>query len=144
LTRVQFFHNADDRLTVAAAWLRESWRQRRQVVVFAPVAAIAGRIDQLLWTQPATGFVPHCNAGSPLAGETPIVLAANLEQLPHDQVLLNLGDETPPGFSRFETLVEIVSSDEEDRQAARARFRYYRERGYAIETTDLTAEPQPW
>lgn len=144
MTHVRFFHNAGDRLTVAAGWLRESWRRRQRVVVFAPLATVASRLDQLLWSQPATSFLPHCSAESVLAGETPIVLAASLDRLPHDQVLLNLGDETPPGFSRFETLIEIVSGDEEDRQTARARFRYYRERGYTIEATDLAAEPQPW
>ena len=141
MTRIQFFHNADDRVSAAADWLRRCWQQRQAVMVFAPTAAVAGRLDQLLWTQPATGFVPHCPATSALAAETPIVIAGSLDHLVHDKMLLNLDDATPPGFSRFETLVEIVSSSEDDRQAARGRFRYYRERGYAIDTTDLAATP---
>ena len=144
MTRIRFYHNAADRLAVAAAWLRENWRQRQPVVVYSPDISLANRLDQMLWSQPATGFIPHCSNESPLAAETPVVLAANLDQLPHDQMLLNLGDDTPPGFSRFENLVEIVSCDENDRQAARQRFRHYRERGYAIDTKDLIAEPQSW
>ena len=143
MTRIQFFHNADDRVSAAAAWLRHCWQQRQPVMVFAPSPAVAGRLDQMLWTQPATGFVPHCPAGSPLAAETPIVIAEGLDTLVHDRILLNLDDATPPGFSRFETLVEIVSASEDDRQAARTRFRYYRERGYAIDTTDL-GSTTPW
>jgi DNA polymerase-3 subunit chi len=144
VTRVRFYHNAPDRLAAAAAWLRECWREQRPVVVYVPEAAVAGRLDQLLWTQPATGFIPHCTGDSPLAAETPIVLAAGIDRIPHDQVLLNLGDETPPGFSRFEDLVEIVGQDETDRLAARTRFKHYRDRGYAIETTDLASERQSW
>ena len=144
MPRIRFYHNAGDRLAVAAAWLWQSWRQRQPVVVYTPNRALADRLDQMLWSQPATGFMPHCSGESSLAAETPVVLASNLDQLPHDQTLLNLGDETPPGFSRFENLIEIVSCDDNDRQAARLRFRHYRERGYAIDTNDLSAEPQAW
>ena len=60
----------------------------------------------------------------------------------HDQVLINLRAEWPPFFSRFQRLVEIVSLDEEDCGSARGRFRFYRDRGYAIQTHDLSASAQ--
>jgi DNA polymerase-3 subunit chi len=41
-------------------------------------------------------------------------------------------------FSRFQRLVEIVGRDDEDREAARARFRFYRDRGYEIVNHDLS------
>ena len=41
-------------------------------------------------------------------------------------------------FSRFQRLIEIVSADDaDDKQQARERFRYYRDRGYEIRTHDL-------
>jgi DNA polymerase-3 subunit chi len=139
VTRIQFLHGAPDRLAAAAGWLREAWQRRLAVVVFVPSAEAAERLDRLLWTQPATGFLPHCTSASSLAAETPVVLAADLERLPHDRCLLNLADELPPGFSRFEELVEIVSTDDAVRLPARDRFRHYRERGYALESRDLSA-----
>jgi DNA polymerase-3 subunit chi len=52
--------------------------------------------------------------------------------LPHQQVLLNLDAPVPAGFERFERLIDIVTDDEADRQDARARWRHYADRGYAI------------
>ncbi|RDJ93817.1 DNA polymerase III subunit chi, partial [Lacticaseibacillus rhamnosus] len=40
-------------------------------------------------------------------------------------------------FSRFQRLVEIVGTDASDRQAARERYRFYRDRGYEIRTHQL-------
>ncbi|HEV7392095.1 MAG TPA: DNA polymerase III subunit chi, partial [Burkholderiales bacterium] len=56
-----------------------------------------------------------------------------------DQVLLNLREEWPPYFGRFERLIEIVSVDPEDRRSARDRYKFYRDRGYDIRTHDLGA-----
>ena len=76
-----------------------------------------------------------------LAGETPIWIDHVVEH-PGDQpdracVLINLQAEPPPFFSRFERLAEIVGIDEEDAVAARARYRFYRERGYELRTHNL-------
>jgi DNA polymerase III subunit chi len=137
VTRIQFLHSAPDRLAAAAEWLRLAWQKHQSVLVYVPARQAAEQLDRLLWSQPATGFLPHCAADSSLATETPIVLAAQLDDLPHDRCLLNLGDELPPGFSRFAELVEIVSTADADRLPARERFKFYRERGYALEARDI-------
>lgn len=137
MTRVLFLHGASDRLAAAARWLGEAVQAKRSVLVYAPMEETAERLDRLLWTQVATGFVPHARAGSPLAAMSPIVIASEISTLPHDQALLNLGDEVPPSFSRFEELVEIVSGEDAVRIPARERFKFYRERGYAPESHDL-------
>lgn len=138
MTHIQFLHGAPDRLAAAGEWLRQARLRRETVLVYVPRRDLAERLDRLLWIQPATGFLPHCHADAPLAAETPILLAATLDPLPQDRCLLNLGDELPPGFARFEELVEIVSTDDTDRLPARERFRFYRERGYAMESRDIS------
>jgi DNA polymerase-3 subunit chi len=137
VTHIRFYSNADDRLQAACAWLAASWRQKQSVVVFAPQADVAERLDRMLWTQPATGFLPHCAAEAALSGETPVLIARRIEEVVQDACLLNLSDEIPPGFSRFEELVEIISTDDAVRLPARERFRFYRERGYALENRSL-------
>ena len=137
MTSIIFLSNANDRVQAAAAWIAAAWQERKPVTVFAPEMETAERLDRQLWIQPAIGFLPHCRADSPLAAETPVLIAANLDQLTQDRCLLNLSNEVPPGFSRFEELVEVVSVDDRDRIPARDRFRFYRERGYAIEARNL-------
>ncbi|RLJ63626.1 DNA polymerase III subunit chi [Sulfurisoma sediminicola] len=139
MTKVLFLHGASDRLAAAARWLTEATVTRRTVLVYAPREETAERLDRLLWTQAATSFVAHARADSPLAVESPIVITCDIGALPHDQVLLNLGDEVPPNFARFEELVEVVSGDDEVRLSARERFKFYRERGYAPESRDIGA-----
>lgn len=132
MTKVLFYHGAGDRLQAVAAWLSNAYRERRQVLVYAPDPAIAERLDRLLWTQQSTLFLPHARADDPLAAETPVLIASNLATLPQEECLLNLSDEVPPGFSRFSELVEIVSDAGDDRLPARDRFKFYRERGYDL------------
>lgn len=138
MTNVAFFHGASDRIQAAADWLARTGYASRSVVVYVPSGADCQRLDRLLWTVPATSFVAHCKANDRLAGETPIVLATTLEELAHDDCLLNLSDEVPPGFSRFRQLVEIISIDDRDRQPGRERFRFYRERGYPLSNDDIS------
>jgi len=139
VTHIEFLHDAPDRVAAAADWLRGAFRKRQPVLVYVPERQTAEQLDRLLWTQPATSFLPHCGAASSLAAETPIVLADSLDSLPHDRCLLNLGNELPPGFSRFEELVEIVSTADADRLPARERFKFYRERGYAINARSIAS-----
>lgn len=148
MTKVNFFHGANDRVMAAAAWLLLAWSKRKdaaahQVVVFIPDAALADRLDRQLWLQPAGSFVPHCRASSPLASETPIIigdaLESLLESLSAHRQLLNLSDSVPPEFSRFDQVVEIVSQAGADKLPARDRFKFYRERGYELHNQDISA-----
>lgn len=138
MTQVFFYHGAPDKLAAACSLLGKACAQKKPVLVYAPQPEVAGLLDRLLWTQPALSFVPHCRADSPLAGETPILIADALEQLPQDERLMNLGPAVPPGFSRFQSLIEVVGQEEEDRTAARDRVKFYKDRGYEIRYFDLS------
>lgn len=138
MTRISFLHGAADRIQSAAQWLQQSLRERQTVLVYVPDAEQAAHLDRLLWTQPALSFLPHCRIDSPLAGETPILLTDQLDTPSQAGCLLNLGNTLPATFSRFEHLVEIVSIDDADRLPARERFKFYRERGYAVDSRDIS------
>jgi hypothetical protein len=58
---------------------------------------------------------------SPLAAETPVLIAGTLDAVPHDERLFNLSAEVPPGFSRFASLIEVVGQDREERRRPPAR-----------------------
>lgn len=138
MTQIFFLHGARDRLQAVAAWLGRACNEGRPVLVYVPASDRCKQLDRLLWSHPATGFTPHCHAESELAAETPITLAAELDNPLHDTCLLNLSDEIPPGFSRFQQLIEIVSVADSDRLPGRERYRFYRERGYPLESHDIS------
>lgn len=139
MTAIDFYVNATERERIACRLAAKSLAQGRRMLVLAPDPELARRLDRLMWTWPATGFVPHCMVSDPLAAQTPVLIAAAPEAAPSCSVLLNLGSECPPGFERYERVLEIVSGDAEDRRLARLRYGWYRDRGYAIRTHDLTA-----
>lgn len=139
MTQITFLHGARDRLQAVAAWLGNANGRGEPVLVYVPDSERCDQLDRLLWMQPATGFTPHCRAEDELMAETPIILATELGNTSLDGRLLNLSDEIPPGFSRFRQLIEIVSIEDHDRAAGRERFRFYRERGYPLETRDVSA-----
>lgn len=137
MTRIDFYSNAESRIQVACQLVARAAREQSLVVVYAPDQGAARSFDKLLWTYQAIGFVPHCLETDPLSSETPVVIASDDSGLAHYRILVNLHSESPPSFSRFERLIEIVSTEEEDRQQARGRFRFYRDRGYEIHHHDL-------
>lgn len=138
MTRIDFYSNAESKLQVACQLVARAAKERMQVVVYASDPTAARSFDKLLWTYQAIGFVPHCLASDPLSAETPVVIAYEGAEHAHYRVLLNLHTESPPSFSRFERLIEVVGTDEDDRQQARTRFRFYRDRGYEIQHHDLS------
>lgn len=137
MTTIDFYFNAVDRLQVACRLAGKAVAQKKRVLVYAPSAELAQRIDRTLWTWPAIGFVPHCMSDDPLAGETPVLIAMDGRAAPVCEVLLNLAPEHPDFFERYDRLLEIVSQEDDDRKAARTRFAWYRDRGYAIRSHDL-------
>jgi len=137
MTEVTFYTHADDPLDVARRVAAKAHGQGKQVMIYAPDAAVADAIDRLLWTTPALGFVPHCRDSDALAGETPVLIGADADAVRHADVMINLHSGEPPAFARFERLVEIVGLDEAGVEAGRERYRFYKTRGYALKTHDL-------
>ena len=138
MTRIDFHFNAPDKLHYASRLVRKVYRSGRRVVVYGDPAAIA-ELDRVLWTFSPLDFIPHVGPADPLAGRTPVILCSEPADTPHTDVLVNLSGRTPPFFSRFERMVEVVTPDEPDRAGARERWRFYRDRGYPLESHDLTA-----
>jgi DNA polymerase III subunit chi len=142
MTQIDFYTHVGNKLQIACKLAAKAHAQGLRVAVLCADAASAQQFDRMLWSASPLTFVPHCAVNHPLAARTPVVIDHEgliNTQPAHDEVLLNLRDEWPPAFSRFQRLIEIVSQDEADRLSARARFKFYRDRGYDIRTHDLSA-----
>jgi DNA polymerase III subunit chi len=137
VTTIDFYFNAEDRFQVACRLAGKAQAQKKRLLIYAPDSEAASRIDRMLWTWPAIGFVPHCLAHEALAAETPVLIASDAGECGDCALLLNLGAGCPPHFERFERLLEIVPTDEAGRQEGRERYRFYQARGYKIGSHDL-------
>ncbi len=138
MTQVFFYHGASDRIAAACALLGGAYAKRKPMLVFAPDRSVADSLDRMLWTHPALSFVPHCRADSALAAETPILIADSLSTISQNERLMNLSQDIPPGFSQFESLIEVVGQDEIDRIAARDRVKFYKDQGCDVRYFNLS------
>ena len=136
MTSIDFYTNVAQPLKLAAKIVAKAYRMHGSVRVLTPDADTTHALDRLLWLDPPLAFLPHCRMDSSVAGETPIWIDERLEHTGPAAVLVNLHPEPPPFFSRFERLAELVAADAAQLAAGRARFRFYRERGYELKQHD--------
>ncbi|MGE0329427.1 MAG: DNA polymerase III subunit chi [Ramlibacter sp.] len=143
MTAIEFHFNAPDRLSYACRLLRKAVGKGARLVVTGE-GGLLRELDTTLWTFSPLEFVPHCHgqAAPDVLAASPVVLTEAVHDTPHHQVLVNLGGPVPEGFERFERLIEVVTLDEDDRQAARGRWKHYADRGYAIRKNDLALKEQ--
>ena len=139
MTQIDFYVHVENKLQTLCMLAAKALAKNVRMMILTPDAQATERVDKLLWTQPAIGFLPHCRCAHRLARVTPIILDHGADPVVHEEVLVNLCDECPPVFSRFERLIEIVGLEDDDRERARNRYRFYRDRGYEIRTHDLAA-----
>ena len=139
MTQIFFYHNAADRIAAASALIGKAFLQNKALLVYAPDTEVASALDRHLWMVPPTGFIPHVRGNSPLAGETPVLIADTLDSLDGlPQRLFNLSSAIPPGFSRFTSVIEVVGQPDDERLAGRERVKFYKDRGYEIKYFDLS------
>jgi DNA polymerase-3 subunit chi len=142
MTKIDFYYHVENKFQTACSLSAKAYARGMKVLAFCADAEASQKFSRMLWTAPALSFIPHCTADDKLAPVTPVIVDHAGANPIHDDVLINLRTERPPFFSRFQRLVEIVTLDEEDRELARDRFKFYRDRGYAIENHDLSKSPQ--
>lgn len=142
MTKVDFYTGSPDKLRTVSQLTHKARLAQLNVVICTSDAANLDALNRLLWQQPASSFMPHCRLDDELAERTPVLLALDETQFPHHQLLISLQAETPSYFSRFERVIEIVGTDEADSLRGRARFKFYRDRGYELRHIDLNKKPQ--
>lgn len=142
MTRVDFYlleQESQDMARFACRLVDKAFRLGHQVYVLTENAEAAHRMDDLLWTYPAGSFIPHTLLGNdtPPGGHAPVLVGW---EAPPDQahdVLMPLTAEIAPFFARFDRLLEIVGASADEKERSRARFRFYRDRGYPLEVHRL-------
>ena len=139
MTEIDFYTYAADRLQVATRLCAKAYGMGMRVRVLTGDAAMTARLDQLLWTLPAVGFIPHCRLASRVAEETPVIVDETLEHSGPAELLINLHIEQPGFFRRFARLAEIVSAEAAEVAAGRLKWQYYKQQGYTLRAHNLTA-----
>jgi DNA polymerase-3 subunit chi len=139
VTEVAFHFGAPDRLAYTCRLLRKATATGARLLVRTTPDACA-ELDAALWSLGPTEFISHCTALAPAAvrSRSAVLLIDDAAALDTAfPVLVNLAEEVPEGFEQFQRVIEVVSTDEQDRNLARRRWKHYTERGYSITRHDL-------
>ncbi|MEW6167263.1 MAG: DNA polymerase III subunit chi [Pseudomonadota bacterium] len=146
MTRIDFYilpdtaGPAENAVTTACRLCDKATAAGKRVYICADTAQ-AAELDDALWSLRQGSFIAHERyAGGALDPPLPAVLVGVAEPPEsHHDVLVNLCADVPDYFSRFERVLEIVAGDTAQRSAARAHYRFYRDRGYALNTYEQSA-----
>ncbi|MBS0586806.1 MAG: DNA polymerase III subunit chi [Proteobacteria bacterium] len=139
MTQIYFYSGSNDKLLTACRLCAKAVQQNLKVLIYAPDAAVLEQLDQLLWTFSPVSFIPHCDIreDNELVSATPVILSNRIPTDKQFDVLLNLHLQQPPDFDQFSRLIEIADTSVKGKQAARTRYRFYKDAHYPIHHFNL-------
>jgi DNA polymerase-3 subunit chi len=129
---------------MACEVVRKHYESGRRLVVYTRDVQRLERFNSLLWAYDATAFVPHVLHDDALAAQTPVVLTSSdplppvVPEASPRPWLINLDLKCPPGAEKFERILEIVSNHDDDKLAARERWREYQAGGHVLHAHDVS------
>ncbi len=130
-TRVHFeLLDHPDRVEGIARLLLRRNRLEPHVLILCPDPAFMAALDERLWTIHPESFLAHGIAVEDIESnaQQPILLATEINRDNRPEVLINGCLEVPTDLSGFSHIVDFVDGwDEGLKQAARERFRTYRQ-----------------
>jgi DNA polymerase-3 subunit chi len=137
MTRIDFYVLPDDSVDAqhifACRLAQKASKQGHRVYIHTESESQSKKLDELLWSFSATSFVPHTMKSDECAN-TPVYINHSGDPLDIHDVLINLTPNTPDCFGRFERFAELVNQNESVKQAGRERFKFYKSRGYPLQT----------
>lgn len=135
MTRIDFYLLEDThplaRYRFACRMAEKAYLLGHCVHIHAESATSTRQLDELLWTFRDGSFVPH-EVEPDESDSCPVSIGHSDVPSSANEVLINLAATVPPFFSRFERVAEILGSDPVSRDEGRQRYRFYRDRGYAL------------
>ncbi len=145
MTRIDFYllsGASGDAVAASCRLCEKAVDANKRIYVFASDATLANQLDGALWSFRQNSFIAHESyRGEAIEEPQPPILIGDLEPpASHHDILINLGTQVPDWFSSFDRVLEIVAQDEAQRAQSRTRFRFYRERGYELNTFEQTEE----
>lgn len=143
MTRIDFYIVDFDvphaRFRMACRLCDKAYQHQQEVYVHTETPAHAEIINDLLWTENEENFLPHGLISEET--EAPIVIGHQQEVDSEAPILINLDLQVPLFFSQFHRVIEIVPRDDEQRRLVREHYRFYKERGYPVNTHEIKQNP---
>lgn len=142
MTRVSFYllksTEAEQRQAFACRLVEKAYHQGQQVYIHTDNADHSADIDSALWAIRPDSFVPHQIIENDSDCDSPVLIGHGDNTPPRlMDVLVNLTQQQPLFFSQFERVAEIIDDNDDIKQAGRERYKFYKQRGYELDTHSI-------
>ena len=122
--------------------------QSQHVFLNTANEADARELDKLLWTFSQGSFIPHLIVTERLSAPAvePVLIGIDAAEVEDDELaalgenwdlMINLSSRVPTFFSRYARVAEVIDGDPARKQAGREHYRFYRDRGYELNTHNI-------
>ena len=134
VTNIKFYvgrgSDLRSRLLLACQLTQKAREHKFHVYIHADSETTLQKMDDLLWAYREDSFIPH---GFAPDRTVPVEMGYDYEPIEQCDYLINLSNERPFFFSRFERMAEILDQDETILVKGRDRYRFYQDRGYDLD-----------
>ena len=133
MTHIEFIFNVVDKTTLAIGLTEQLIRRNRSTLIYFKDQSTIDDFSISLSEKEL--FIPH------LIEENAFLNKLSLTQSKidlMDDTLINLSSKEIKGFSRYLKMYELVGHDDEDKNSARERYRFYKDCGYQVDSIDAT------
>jgi len=141
MTRVDFYQLSDSSnrapLLTSCKLIKKALQVHSHVYVQVPDLRTGEQLDELLWQFEPDAFIPHLLLPRDDKLTAPVAIGVGVAPDVYADVLINLSDNLPHAFARFQRLLELVPASEEQRLKARERYDFYKQRGYPLQYHNL-------
>ena len=140
MTEINFYVGKTDtlrgRLLLACRLVEKARERNLHVHIHTDGFNTTKQMDELLWTWNETSFIPHTTQITDDTQEA-VTIANDHEPTKNCDYLINLSNQKPSFFSRYDKMAEIIDQSETILTAGRERYSFYKNRGYTLKYYQL-------
>jgi DNA polymerase-3 subunit chi len=133
LTHIEFIFNVVDKTTLAIGLTEQLIRRNRSALIYLEDQKAIDHFSLALLEKEL--FMPHLIEENALLNKLSLT-QSKLDLM--DDTLINFASKEIKGFSRYLKMYELVGHDDEDKNSARERYRFYKDCGYQVDSIDAT------
>ena len=133
MTHIEFIFNVVDRTELTIGLTEQLIRLNRSALIYFEDQKAIDHFSLALLEKEF--FMPH------LIEENVSLNKLSLTQSKADlmdDTLINFASKEIKGFSRYLKMYELVGHDDEDKNSARERYRFYKDCGYQLDSMDAS------
>ncbi len=134
VTEIKFYVGRNDnlpsRLLLACQLTQKALDHNYQVYIHTDSEETLKQMDDVLWTWRDDSFITH---GVAPDADVRVEMGYDYEPIERCDYLINLSNERPVFFGRFNRMAEILDQDQELLKKGRDRYRFYQDRGYKLD-----------